>query len=148
MKYKLYAAFIASVSVVLVLASNETFGQSRAAHGGRSASMHSTAHPSVARSRHHHRGRNAWGLWPATGSFFYGPANGEPDINVTEPIQNNTRYTCTLDIPWDFVHRCPTPAKPPSKRVVIVPYEPGCSAQHVTVPMGDGKEQTISMVRC
>jgi hypothetical protein len=148
MTYKLYAAFIASLSVALTLASNNTFGASMATHGGRSASTHSTVHPSVARTRQHHRGRNAWDLWPAVGGFIYGAANGEPEVGVTEPTSGDVHYTCTLDIPADYVHRCPSPPEPPPAPYVIMPYELGCPAQHVTVPMGDGKEQTVSIVRC
>jgi hypothetical protein len=148
MKYKLYAAFIASLSVVLTLASNETFGASMAAHGSRSASTHLTFHRSVAQSRHHRRGSHTAAFLPAIGGYYYEPADGEPDLVVREQKTYGDRYTCSLDIPWDWVHRCPSLSEQPPTPVVAVPSVPGCPAQHVTVPMGDGKEQTVSMVRC
>jgi hypothetical protein len=145
---KISAALIISCSVALTLASNETFGASLAAHGGKSASTHSTFHSSVARSRHHHGGRDTGAFWPAAGGYYYGPANGEPEVVVTEPKSDDVRYTCTLDIPWDWVHRCPNPPEPPPAPVVIMPSVPGCPAQRVTLPMGNGKEQTVTIVRC
>ena len=59
------------------------------------------------------------------------------------------RYTCTLNIPWDWPHRCP-PLAPvrPSYPPVAVPYAPPCPAQTVRVPTGDGRERTVSIVRC
>jgi hypothetical protein len=59
------------------------------------------------------------------------------------------RYTCTLDIPWDWPHRCPplAPARPPAPPVAV-PYAPPCPAQTVRVPTGDGGERTVSIVRC
>ena len=150
MAYKVYAAFIASLGVALTLASSESFGRSGAANAGRSASTHSTSHRSVARSLHHHHGRNTGAFWPAAGGFFYNPPNGEPELDITQPQSGDVHYTCTYDIPWDWAHRCPpfvSSSEPPSAPVVR-PYVPGCPAQTVTVPMGDGKEQTVSIVRC
>jgi hypothetical protein len=149
MTYKMYAAFIASLGVALTLTSNGTFGASSAMRGGKSASTHSTSHPSVARSPHQRRGRHSGAYWPTAGGFFYGQTNGEPEINVTEPTPGNTRYTCTLDIPWDWVHRCPpfeNPSPPPAP--VFIPSVPGCPAHTTTVMMGNGKEQTVTIVRC
>ena len=150
MAYKMYAAFIASLGVALTLASSESFGRSGAASDGRSASTHSISHRSVARSLHHHHGRNTGAFWPAAGGFFYNPPNGEPNVDITQPQSGDVHYTCTYDIPWDWAHRCPpfvSPSEPPSAPVVRA-YVPSCPAQTVTVPMGDGKEQTVSIVRC
>ena len=70
-----------------------------------------------------------------------------PSVDVTKPISGDVHYTCTLDLPWDWVHRCPSPSEPPSEPVVI-PSVPGCPEQHVTVSRGDGKEQSVTIVRC
>ena len=149
MAYKMYAVFIASLGVALTVASSESFGRSGAANAGRSASTHSTSHPSIARSQHRH-GRNTGAFWTAAGGFFYNPPNGEPNVDITQPQSGDVHYTCTYDIPWDWAHRCPpfvSPSERPSAPVVR-PDVPGCPAQTVTVPMGDGKEQTVSIVRC
>jgi hypothetical protein len=149
MAYKMYAAFIASLGVALTLASSESFGRSGAASGGKSALTHSTSHPSIARSQHHH-GRNTGAFWSAAGGFFYNPPTGEPKVDVTQPQSGDVHYKCTYDIPWDWAHRCPPFVSPsePSSAPVVRPYVSGCPAQTVTVPMGDGKEQTVSIVRC
>jgi hypothetical protein len=150
MAYKMCAVFIASLGVALALASSGSFGRSGAANAGRSASTHSTSHRSVARSLLHHHGRNTGAFWPAAGGFFYNPPNGEQNVDITQPQLGDVHYTCTYDIPWDWAHRCPAivgSSEPPSAPVVR-PYVPGCPAQTVTVPMGDGKEQTVSIVRC
>jgi hypothetical protein len=150
MAYKVYAAFIASLGVALTLASSESFGRSGAANAGRSASTPSTSHRSVARSLHHHHGRNTGAFWPAAGGFFYNPPSAEPKVDISEPQSGDVHYTCTYDIPWDWAHRCPpfvSSSEPPSAPVVRA-YVPGCPAQTVTVPLGDGKEQTVNIVRC
>jgi hypothetical protein len=148
MMYKVYAAFIVSLSAALTLASNQAFGQLGAAHGGVSASTHSTFHPSVTRSPHHHNRRNIGTFFP--GDFFWGPWNGQPNVEVTQPISGDIHYTYKFDVPWDWAHRYPpsffaSPPEPPSPPVA---YRPGCPAQTVTVPGADGKDQTVSMVRC
>ena len=145
---KISAALIISCSVALTLASNEAFSASVRAHGGPSASTHSTFHRSVAQSQHHRRRSHTGAFWPVTGGYYYGPANGEPDVVVREQKTDDDRYTCTLDMPWDWVHRCPSPSERPPTPVVVVPSVPGCAAQRVTVPMSDGKEQTVIINRC
>jgi hypothetical protein len=141
---KVYLALIISFGVALTLSSNQAFGGSGATD--RSASTHSTFHPTVTLSLDHHRGRH---IGTAVGGVFYGPANDKPEVVVTEPIlSSETPYTCSLDIPWDFVHRCPSPPEPPSEPYVIPSVPPGCPEQHVKVPTGDGKEQTVTIVRC
>jgi hypothetical protein len=144
MTHRMYGAFIASLSLVaLMLAANETFARSGAAHGGGFTSTHSISHPPVAQSLRHHRRNNAGTLWPAEGGFFYGPSNGEPMVDVAQPTSGDTHSTYTYDVPWDWVHRYP-PAVTPSER----PYVPSCPAETVTVPGHDGKEQTVRVMRC
>jgi hypothetical protein len=150
---KMYAALIMFFSLALTIASNQAFGESGATHGF--PSTHSTFHPTVTLSLDHHRGRHAGAhhrrrnIGTAIGGFFNGPVNAKPEVVVTEPqLSGETPYTCSLDIPWDFVHRCPSPPEPASGPNVIPSVTLGCPAQQVTVPMGDGKEQTVSIVRC
>lgn len=155
MTYKMYGAFVASLSVVaLILAANETFGRSGAAlggvsgvaHGGGPAATHSTSHRSAARLLRHHRRNNVGALWPAAGGFFYDPWNGEPNVNATQPMSGDVHYTYTYDVPWDAVHRFPQAVTP--SEIFVRPYVPGCPTQAVTVPGNDGKEQTVNIVRC
>lgn len=150
MRNKMYAALIASVSLALTLASNQALGGSRAAHHTRSAYKHSTYHLSVARAGHHHRGlhRGAYGAyWPGTG-YYYALGNGEaPDVVIPGPSVSEQQFTCTYDIPWDWVHRCPPAVSyspPPSDPVAMS----GCTTQTVTIPRGDGKEQRVTIIRC
>lgn len=150
MAYKVYAAFIASLGVALFLASSESFGRSGAANGGRSASTHSTSHRSVARSRHHHLERHTGAFFLTDGGFLYNSPDGEPAVVITQPQSDDANFTCTYDIPWDWAHRCPpfvSSSNPPAKPAVRA-YVPGCPAQTVSVPLGDGKEQTVNIVRC
>jgi len=144
MTYRVYGAFIASLSVVaLMLAANETFAGSGTTLRGGFASKHSISRPSVAQSFRHRRRNNVGTFWPAGGDFFYGPSNGEPMADVTPPTSGDIRYTQTYDVPWDWAHRYP-PVVTPSER----PYVPSCPAETVTVPGHGGKEQTVSIMRC
>ena|SRR5271166_600063 len=144
MTYRMYGAFIASLSLVaLMLAANETSARSGAALRGGFASTHSIAHPPVAHLLRHHRrnNRNNNAGGPATGDFSYGPSNGGPIGDVTQPASGDVHYTD--DIPWDWAHRYP-PAVTPSER----PYVPSCAAEAVKVPGRDGGEHTVSITRC
>jgi hypothetical protein len=141
------ATFIASLSVAFILASNQAFGQLRAAApNGSPPSTHSSGHHGAL----HHR-RNIGTFFPAVGGFFGGPFNGQPNVNldVRQTITDGI-YTCTYDIPWDWVHRCPPSffASPPVPPPPPVAFRPGCSGQTVTVPGADGKDQTVNMLRC
>ncbi len=74
--------------------------------------------------------------------------NGGLNVDVDRPISRDTPFACTYDVPWDWVHRCPpfvSPLDPPSPPVVL---RPGCLTQSVTVPGADGKDQTVTIVRC
>ena len=151
MMHRMYAtAFIASLSVALTLAPNESFGRSGAAPGGKSASTHSASSPSVMRPRVHanfssrrdHGKRNAgWALW-ATAGGFYGinqnlqPSDFEPNVDVARSISQQVTYT--YDVPWDAVHRYHR----------VYEYAAGCRSQTETVPRGDGKKQSVNIVRC
>ncbi len=87
------------------------------------------------------------------GGSFFGPWGGGPNVDITQTIPGNIHYTYTYEPLWDAAHRY-QPVVSPSETVVIPPeviarpFVPGCPAQSVTVPSGDGKEQTISIVRC
>ncbi len=172
MAYKMYAAFIASLSVALTLASNETFGGSWAGQQ-----------------------RNVPALGPVAGSSFYGPGNGERSIsgdihyrytdeplwdavhqypevisvagqernvpalgpavggffyglgNGQQSISGDIRYRYTYEPLWDAVHQYPEVVRSSEtvSEPVVRAIVPGCSVQTVTVP--DSKE-TINIVRC
>ena len=143
MTYRMYGAFIASLSVVFMLAANETFARSGAAPRGGFTSTHSISNPSVARTLRHHRRNNVGTLWPAVEGSFYGPSNGETMLDGSQPTSGEIHRTYTYDVPWDWAHRYP-PAVIPSER----PYVPSCPAETVKVPGHDGKEQTVSITRC
>jgi hypothetical protein len=153
MTYKVCAAFTMSLGVVLTLASNQAFGQLRAAHGGVSAAKHSPFHPSVIRSHHRNNIRNRGTFFPANGGFFFEPSMGRPNVEVAQPpsaVSGDFTYTYKQDFPWDWAHRYPPGlfASPPEPLPPPVALRPGCPAQTVTVPGADGKDQTITMVRC
>ena len=149
MMYKVYVAFIMSLGVTV--ASNHAFGASGAAHGGVSASTHSTFHPSLTRSPIHHNRRNRGIFFPAAESFFW---DGQPNVEITPPISgpvsDDINDTYKYDIPWDWAHRYPPSffASPPAPPAPPVSYVPGCPAQTVTVPGADDKDQTVTVVRC
>src|SRR5262245_47710011 len=151
MMRKTYAAFIMSLGVVLTLASNQAFGQLAAAPGGSSPSMHSRHHHGSPHRhgflRHHHNRRNFRTFFPAVGGFFGAPFDGQPNIDVRQTITEGI-YTCTYDIPWDWAHRCPPIPSPPDPPLVSIVRAPSCLQQAVTVGASDGKDQTITIVRC
>jgi hypothetical protein len=145
MTNRVYTAFITLLGVAITLASNQAFGQLRAAAPGGSP-------PSMPSARHHGAPhRNIGTFFPAVGGFFGGPFNSQPNLNldVRQTITDGI-YTCTYDIPWDWVHRCPPSffASPPVPPPPPVAFRPGCSGQAVTVPGADGKDQTVNMLRC
>ena len=144
MTYRMYGAFIASLSAVaFMLAATETFARSGAAHGGGFTPTHSTFHPRVAQSLRHHRRNDGGTFWPADGAYDYGPSNGEPVVEGTPPASGDIHTTYTYDVPWDWAHRYP-PAVTPSDR----PYVPSCPTEAVTVPGRDGTEKTVNITRC
>ena len=148
MTYRMYGALIASLSVAaLMLAGDETFARSATARRAAFASTHLSFHPPIVPSlRHqslrHHRRNNSGIFWPAIDGF-YGPSNGEPMLDGTQPISNDVHYTYKYDVPWDWAHRFP-PAVTPSER----PYVPSCPAETVTFPGRDGGDHTVTIVRC
>jgi hypothetical protein len=154
MIYKVYAAFIMSLSLALALGYGQAFGQSGAAQGGVSASAHSAFHPSVTRSPHLNNRRNIGPFFPTNGGFFWGSSNNQPNVEVTPPISAQVsadiNYTYKYDFPWDWAHRYPPSlfAGPPEPPPLPIPYARGCPTQTVTVPGADGKDQTVTMVRC
>ena len=96
--------FLASLSAVaLVLAVGEASADPGAARGAGLAPAR-PAFPSF--PRHHHRGN---GFFPGTGGVFYGASDfREPVVEAPPPSRSDElRYTCVMDIPWDYVHRCP-----------------------------------------
>src|SRR5260370_9822360 len=143
MTYRMYGALIASLSVVaLMLAAHDTCARAGGASRGWFTSTHSISRPSVDHSFRHHRRNNVGIFWPTEGDFSYGPSNGEPLADVTQP-SGDVHYTYTYDVPWDWAHRFP-PAVAPSQR----PYVPNCPAAPVPVPGRHAREQTVNVIRC
>lgn len=146
MSYRMYGAFIASLSVAaLMLATTETFARS----GGASARAGVVSRPSVSRPfvggqafRHHGRGF-VGSYWPGAGGFYPGASGSEPVADGTQQVSGDIRYTYTYDVPWDWAHRYP-PAVVPSDR----PYVSSCGAETVTVPGRGGGEHTVNITRC
>lgn len=98
--------FIASLgAVALVLAASGAFADPAPAHGAGLAPAR-PAFPSFPRHNHHRGG----GFFPGTGGVVYGLSNEVREPVVEAPpakMSDDLRYTCVLDIPWDYVHRCP-----------------------------------------
>jgi hypothetical protein len=95
MTYK--STLIASLSAVaLVLAA----GAASADPGGARGAGLAPARPAFPSFPRHHRGG---GFFPATGGVYYGAMVEAPPPSRSDEL----RYTCVLDIPWDYVHRCP-----------------------------------------
>jgi hypothetical protein len=149
MMNKVYAVLIMSLGATV--ATSHAFGGPGTAHAGASAATHSTVRPSVARSPNHRHGRSVGNFFPATGGLFW---NDQPDEGiappVSGPISGDFNYTYKYDVPWDWAHRYPPGffGSPPAHLAPPLAYTPGCPAQTVTVPGVDGKDQTVTVVRC
>jgi hypothetical protein len=144
MTNRMYGALVASVGVVaLMLAANEASARSGAGFRGGFTPTHSFAHSAAAHAFRHGRRNNTGIVWPGVEDYGYGSSTGEPVAGVTQPASGDIHYTQTYDVPWDWAHRFP-PAVAPSDK----PYVPGCPAENVTVPGHDGREQTVSIMRC
>ena len=140
----MYVTFIASLSAAaLMLAANETFARSGGAVHGAFASTHAISHRPLARSLRHHGRNNLGTFWPGVEDYSYGPSNGEPLLDGTQPTSGDVNYTYKYDVPWDWVHRFP-PVVTPSDR----PYVSSCPAETVTFPGRDGGDHTVTIVRC
>ena len=102
--------FITSLSaaVVLVLAAGDASADPGATRGGGVAPGR-PAFPSFPQSGQHHH-RRGGGFFPGAGGVVYGLPNDVREPVVEAPplkTSDDLRYTCVLDIPWDYVHRCP-----------------------------------------
>ena len=89
----------------LVLAAGAASADPLAARGAGLAPAR-PAFPAFPRHHHDHRG----GFFPGAGGVFYGASNEVREPVVEAPPVSRSdelRYTCVLDIPWDYVHRCP-----------------------------------------
>src|SRR5471030_1232042 len=112
MTCKMCRTFFASLgAVALVLAASETSAEPGIARGGGVAPTPQAFRSSAGRSMHHHRGIVGF---PTAADYFYGQSyDDEPVIDAIPPrASDSVHYTCTLDIPWDYVHRCPQPVAP------------------------------------
>lgn len=147
MMYRVSGALIASIgAVTLLLAADGALARSGATVHAGFTSVHSRAasRPAIAHALRHHRrnGNGVGGFWGWGDDFGYGPT-GEPEQSFSGSAVPDLRATCTYDIPWDWVHRCP-PAITPTERA----YAPSCSNEAVSVPGSDGKESTVNVTRC
>jgi hypothetical protein len=91
-------------AAALVLAAGGASADPGAARGAGFAS----ARPAFPAFPRHHR--HGGGFFPATGGVYYGAMNDVREPVVEAPPARRSdelRYTCVLDIPWDYVHRCP-----------------------------------------
>ena len=131
---KVGAVFAMFLSVAFSLAFNQAFAQSGPTHhSGSFAAKHSPHH----RFPHHIHHRRNKGFFPAIGGFWGMPYDGfgvDAYAPTYAPTFDVTRYTCTYDIPWDWVHRCPPLPAYPEPPFVPVVRGPACVPQVVTVP--------------
>ncbi|MGZ4973727.1 MAG: hypothetical protein ACXWDN_13280 [Limisphaerales bacterium] len=143
MMYRVVGALVASLSVgAIALAPNPAFAGSATPHGAVFASPHAASHlPAIRSFRHHRRGGAIF--FPGVDAFDYGTPSGEPLVDPTQPPSGDVHYTYTQDVPWDWAHRYP-PAVEPSTR----PYVSSCPEETTTFPGRDGKDQTVSVMRC
>ena len=146
MTFKKYGTVIAFASLsvaTLLLAASEASAASAAGHGGWSHSVHPMFRPVVGRPlRHHWRSNIGAYYWPDSSGYYGGPSSGgEPYADAPPPQSGDIHYT--YDVPWDAVHRFPPMVAPSDK-----PYVPDCPSQTVSVPGHDGKEQSVTIVRC
>lgn len=84
----------------------------------------------------------------AVRGFSSGAANDGLGVVVAEPLSSDARNTCTLDIPWDWAHRCPPLSSHSAPEPVIKPFVLGCPTQTVKISTADGKQRTVTIVRC
>jgi hypothetical protein len=144
MTFRVYPAFIASISAIAVMfAATETFARPGATTRGAFASAHSISHRAIPRTLRHHRLNNTGAFWPGVGDDkgFYGPSNGGLTAEGSQPSSSDVHYT--YDVPWDWAHRYP-PAVAPSERA----YVPSCPTAAVEVPGRGGKRQTVNVTQC
>ena len=147
MMYRVSGALVASIgAVTLLLAANAAVARSGAAvHAGFTpAHPHAVSRPAIAHALRHRRrnGNGVDGFWPGWGDYSYGPS-GEPVPDNAQAAVPDLRATCTYDIPWDWVHRCP-PTVAPSEKASA----PSCPTEVMKFPGRDGTEQTVNITRC
>jgi hypothetical protein len=106
------ATFIASLGAAALLiaagGASADPGGARGAGVAPAAAPGRPAFPSFPQSTQHHR--RGSGFFPGAGGVFYGLPNDVREPVVEAPpikTSDDLRYTCVLDIPWDYVHRCP-----------------------------------------
>jgi len=73
-------------------------------------------------------------------------AYGGVNVDAYRALPGDIQFTCTYDIPWDWVHRCPPFAASPDS--VSSSRVPGCHAEDVTVATRDGRDRTVTIIRC
>jgi len=140
MNNKAGTAVVISFGVALAFASSQAFGGSHTIHGG-VINFRSTLDVPWDWA---HRYPPNFLANPGT------PPAPPAVVQIAQPRSGNINFTYTYDVPWDWAHRYPPSffASPPEPTPLPVARVPGCRAQDVTVGAGDGKQQTITMVRC
>jgi hypothetical protein len=145
--HKLLVVLVASLSAGLIGGLSESFARSGAAHGA-SSSTRSASNPSATGEKRHASARTPSWVWPGPGGF-YTLSNGAAKAGFTQALSGDIHYTDTYEPPWDAAHRYwPGISEPKAVVLVTKPYVPGCATQTVTVPLGDGRDQTVNIVRC
>ncbi|MBR1121499.1 hypothetical protein JQ628_08255 [Bradyrhizobium lablabi] len=149
MKYKMYGALLASLSVAAVmLPAGDTFarpggGAPAAAPPAGFARPAPMFRPGARAFRNHNRG--TLGFFPGFGGFYGdyydGAPYSQPPVDAVPQMPNKFHYTYSYDVPWDWTHRYPLTL--PSDR----PYVPGCNTEVVTVP-GRGGDHSVNVTRC
>lgn len=161
MLYKLCAAF--SFSIAIVLASNQAFAGSEVAYTKSRVSNYLNersnfaAEHSTSNDIHFTYKFDVPWDWAHRypPNIFTNPLVASPPavtVGVAQPISGgDTNFTYSLDVPWDWAHRYPPgffagAAEAPAPALVV--HAPGCRTQDVTVGSDNGKQQTMTIVRC
>jgi hypothetical protein len=156
------ASFIAILGAGSMLASDVAAGGHRAAIGagalhapvGKTVARAQTSHAfrGAARLHHRHSGLPLTGWW--TNGWYGGtyPSNDAMLHNGFASAYDRPAFADTVPSYPPVYSGGPylaSYAAPPARRPLdVIVYRPGCSSETQTVPWSDGKDRTITMVRC
>ena len=156
------ASFIAILGAGSMLASDVSAGGHRAATGA--GALHAPVGKTVARARathafkgaarlhHRHLGLPVTGWWTNGWYGSYDPSNDTMLPNGSAPAYDRPAFADTVPSYPPVYSGGPYPAPyaaPPARRSLdVIVYRPGCSSETQTILWSDGKDRTITMVRC